>query len=292
MANPLDRTWYNTLVDDDGSGTTGTIWNKAAVDGLLDSVDASLATVVDKTGGPVANQIAIFNDADTLKATGNLIADPAGGLWLDSATYAYLQLRDNAQPADGGIFRIINANGSLTICALTNAGAVLSTVEIARTGRVSLYSGQLSFPAVQNPSADPYTFDDYREVNWTPTIGGTGGQSGQTYNQQFGWSRKGAGLVTAGFFVWLASKGTISGNVMIRGFPFQSLSGTAGAVCALTWSNLTSGVVSLQGVLDAGTAAMSVLGIPAASPHANLPLSETYLGAGTYISGTVQYPTP
>ena len=39
---PLDRTWYNTLVDDDGSNTVGTLWNKAAVDSLMDAVDAAL----------------------------------------------------------------------------------------------------------------------------------------------------------------------------------------------------------------------------------------------------------
>ena len=39
---PLDRTWYNTLVDDDGSNTVGTPWNKAAVDALMDAVDAAL----------------------------------------------------------------------------------------------------------------------------------------------------------------------------------------------------------------------------------------------------------
>jgi len=38
----LDRTWYNTLVDDDGSNTVGTIWNKAAVDSLMDAVDAAI----------------------------------------------------------------------------------------------------------------------------------------------------------------------------------------------------------------------------------------------------------
>lgn len=41
----LDRTWYNTLVDDSGSGLDGTIWNKAAVDSLMDVIDAALATL-------------------------------------------------------------------------------------------------------------------------------------------------------------------------------------------------------------------------------------------------------
>jgi len=43
---PVDRTWFNSLVDDDGSNTVGTLWNKAAVDGLLDSVDAELVDTV------------------------------------------------------------------------------------------------------------------------------------------------------------------------------------------------------------------------------------------------------
>jgi hypothetical protein len=40
---PLDRTWYNTLIDDDGSNTVGSLWNKASVDHIYDDVDAELA---------------------------------------------------------------------------------------------------------------------------------------------------------------------------------------------------------------------------------------------------------
>src|SRR6188768_3010852 len=66
MANPLDRTWYNTLVDDDGSGTTGTVWNKTQVDGLLDTVDASLAPLV---VNPVASDLAFSVDAALRRTT-------------------------------------------------------------------------------------------------------------------------------------------------------------------------------------------------------------------------------
>jgi hypothetical protein len=38
----LDRTWYNTLVDDDGSGMTGSVWDKADVDALMDAIDATI----------------------------------------------------------------------------------------------------------------------------------------------------------------------------------------------------------------------------------------------------------
>ena len=41
----LDRTWYDTLVDDDGSGLTGSVWDKADVDALMDAVDSEIARV-------------------------------------------------------------------------------------------------------------------------------------------------------------------------------------------------------------------------------------------------------
>lgn len=36
---PLDRSWVNSLVDDDGSNTVGEVWNKADVQHIYDDVD-------------------------------------------------------------------------------------------------------------------------------------------------------------------------------------------------------------------------------------------------------------
>lgn len=47
----LDRTWFNALVDDDGSNTVGTVWNKAQINALLNSVDAEFAKVSGAGGG-------------------------------------------------------------------------------------------------------------------------------------------------------------------------------------------------------------------------------------------------
>lgn len=46
----LDRTWYNSLVDDDGSGLTGSVWDKADVDSLMDAIDAEIARLDGKFG--------------------------------------------------------------------------------------------------------------------------------------------------------------------------------------------------------------------------------------------------
>jgi hypothetical protein len=38
----LNPAWFNALVDDTGTGTTGTVWNKATIKGLTDNIDAEL----------------------------------------------------------------------------------------------------------------------------------------------------------------------------------------------------------------------------------------------------------
>lgn len=47
MSTPINRAPWNALVDDDGSNTIGTPWNKAAIAGvILDPVDAAIAASV------------------------------------------------------------------------------------------------------------------------------------------------------------------------------------------------------------------------------------------------------
>jgi hypothetical protein len=41
---PLDRTWYNALVDDNGTNTVGTVWNKSQINLQLNSIDNELPT--------------------------------------------------------------------------------------------------------------------------------------------------------------------------------------------------------------------------------------------------------
>ena len=233
MAAPLNRTWYDSLVDDDGSGTTGTIWNKAAVDGLLDSVDASLAPVVTRSGGPSSDQLALFHSSDAIKGSPRITADDAnGGILLDGPGYVYLQLRDTTRPANDRVVRLFNAGGALYVRALDDAGGESAAAVIFhRDGRLTLQRGQVTFPTGQISSADPYTFDDYREGVWTPGWGGTGGQSGQTYSVQDGQYTKFGRAVFCTGRMYLTGAGTINGNPVITGLPFPALgSFTPGAL--------------------------------------------------------------
>src|SRR5262245_3504899 len=55
MAGPLDRSWYDELIDDDGSGDVGTVWNRFQVDGFMDTIDASLLGLVDTSDPRLTN---------------------------------------------------------------------------------------------------------------------------------------------------------------------------------------------------------------------------------------------
>lgn len=67
----INRTPFNAIVDDDGSGTVGTPWNKTQIAGvILDPADVDLATKVIGPASAVVNRVAIFNDT-----TGKLLAD-------------------------------------------------------------------------------------------------------------------------------------------------------------------------------------------------------------------------
>lgn len=58
---PIDRTAFNALADDDGSNTTGSVWDKDAIeDVLLDPIDAAIAASVSPAGSNTQVQ---FNDS-------------------------------------------------------------------------------------------------------------------------------------------------------------------------------------------------------------------------------------
>jgi len=290
MANPLDRTWYNGLVDDDGSGSVGTIWNKAAVDALMDAVDAALVPVVDKTGVPAVNLLAIFNDADTLKATPNIGVDPSGGLKLDSPSYAYVQLNDQSQPTDSRLFRIVNQAGSLRLMALSEVGALLGQLELKRDGRLVPSTGQITFPTVQVPSADPSTLDAYKEVPWVPSWGGTTGNSGQTYTLQEATATRFGNRVVASGRILLATVGTLSGNLLLRGLPFPA-SGNTYNPGSLRWVNgggFTLSASMISGIVGGGTTDIQMLYLPAggAASYALMPVSAVQAGLDFFFELT------
>ena len=126
-----------------------------------------------------------------------------------------------------------------------NSSGNLQTIGTISVGNAtpSTSGAGITFPATQSASTDANTLDDYEEGSWTPIIGGSSGQSGQSYGAA-SWGRyvKIGELVTLNFQVVLTTKGTISGTyAQIQGFPFTSATqgGTSGSVSY--YANLNTG---------------------------------------------------
>src|SRR4029453_3804134 len=123
----LDRTWWNNLIDDDGSGTTGTVWNKYTISGELNMIDALFSPPVagaptDASGAGLALTAAngIYRRIDRVVFVAGMVQYPSttngsgaklGGLpfpvssgagnWL-AATFSYMSLNQPLTLLFGG----------------------------------------------------------------------------------------------------------------------------------------------------------------------------------------------
>ena len=82
-------------------------------------------------------------------------------------------------------------------------------------------AGRVTFPAVQSPSADINTLDDYEEGTWTPVLV-PGSGSTQTYTLQIGSYTKIGRMVFLKGHMSINSLGNAAGDIGIGGLPFAS----------------------------------------------------------------------
>lgn len=80
MSTTLNRTAYNLLVDDDGSGTTGTPYGKANVGDIYDAVDAAFATDIVFGGSVTSNGQFPFPATQNASAGANTLDDYEEGI--------------------------------------------------------------------------------------------------------------------------------------------------------------------------------------------------------------------
>ena len=111
---------------------------------------------------------------------------------------------------------------------------VLVGITSANTSGAKLQTADgLTFPATAVASADPNTLDDYEEGTFTPTIEGNSTAGTATYATQTGrYTKIGRAVFVEIFLNW--SSGTGTGNIQIKGLPFN----------AGTYSGLTVGIIS------------------------------------------------
>ena len=176
-----------------------------------------------------------------LKNSGGTTQMLLGGGGGDNIT---LSVATNITPANAAVAISPTGTGTVAISpagALTVNPTTASTINntsigatTALTGRftdVTLTTGNLVVANGQGIdfSATPGTgttelLDDYEEGTWTPILGGATSQTGQSYNVNSGAYTKIGNQVFCTMRISLATAGTITGNAVIRGLPFQTSS--------------------------------------------------------------------
>jgi hypothetical protein len=166
----------------------------------------------------------------------------------------------------------------------------------ARITVISPASGQIAFPATQNPSANPNTLDDYEEGTWTPACTfATPGDLVFTHSSQIGIYTKIGNIVTAHFTATSSTftHSTASGNFQITGFPFAAAENSSqGQRCAgaqwqgITKANYTDMTASVEPSSTLATVRASGSGQTTATiTAADMPTGGTVVmrGSATYL---------
>ena len=214
------------------NGTTITLAN-AATAGDLVTIEyytlTSLTNALPLTGGTVTGSTTFNTGVNLAAVSGNV---GVGTTSLDSR----LNVKAGANTYTGGAIAVESASAvktyittisdvmyfgnstSVDMMALNANGIALGPSVTAASSGVGI-----KFPATQSASSNANTLDDYEEGTWTPSLEGSGGSSGQTYNQRNGTYVKIGRMVFVTVDVGLTTAGTNSGTyAFLTGFPFSS----------------------------------------------------------------------
>lgn len=152
--------------------------------------------------------------------TARVIGQTGASLFQGSGTIVY---GDGTDIKSLGLPNPLVLPGGLTVGGLINLGS----------------TGQLQFPATQNPSAGANVFDDYEEGTFTPAVGGSA-----TYTNQLGAYVKIGKVVVVEIFLAINTIGTGLTNI-ITGLPFAGAATSRNLVGA--WASVPTPLVSLMG---------------------------------------------
>jgi hypothetical protein len=167
------------------------------------------------------------------------------------------------------------AVNSLTVVqqAVLTQGQRIGALELTDNTRASLLvygpagaanavgfpKGQLQFPAVQQPSANPRTLDDYLEFTWVPDLRFGNAAVNMTYGSRFGTGVKIGRLVMLWWSITLTNKGNSTGNAQILGLPYTADSVPVVTAGLHSTTQILYRVNAAAGVIDLLTTAAAAI---------------------------------
>jgi hypothetical protein len=231
---------------------------------------------------PVTSRALTAPAGGELDGTVMILGGAGTGLWAGFAA------NDLALKLDGGLRRVLPSPVMLASIAAEAGKLVYFTGAAWAALGTSLAAGQLAFPALQNPSADANTLDDYEEGVWTPGLTFGGAAVGITYGASNGGRYTKVGrLVTASFLLQLSAKGSSTGTAILTGLPFAAtVSPVLGSMVSGWASAFTAVTGAIQGTVPSGGQTVS---LSASGAGTSTALSNTAFTATSQLSGVVTY---
>jgi len=239
-ASTLTGTTLAANVVNSSLTSVGTLVNLTVTNPIAGSVTGSSGSTTGNAATATALQTARNINGVAFDGTANITVTAAAGA-LTGATLAANVLASSLTSvgtltggATGAGFTVALSTSTITGVLATARGG--TSVDIA-TASLPLGSGQITFPATQNPSANVNTFDDYEEGTWTPNDASGAGLS-ITVNSS--WYRKTAGVVMIGANVTYPATLNASAAV-IGGLPFSAV---AESGLATVFSTLATAILA------------------------------------------------
>ena len=158
---------------------------------------------------------------------------------------------------------------------------------------LAAHTGNVAFPATQSASGDANTLDDYEEGTFSPVLGGSGGQSGQSYSTQLGVYTKIGRIVHCSGYINLGTKGTITATLQLSGLPFTAGTGagfnSAASLITINAWTIAAGTYVQFGINNASATAnfRSYLGTGSSANGANMATAN--VNNGTHVSFNITY---
>lgn len=181
--------------------------------------------------------------------------------------------------------------GSMSAADKTRIDA-LSATSSPTFQALTLTNGQVVFPAVQVPSANPNTLDDYEEGTWTPVLTfATPGNLSVAYSLQSAAYTKIGRQVFVNFVILTSSftHTTASGDLLVTGFPFSNAAVTTLAF-KVDWGGITkAGYTEISGTLPNGSTQANFTGSGSGVARQTVTTANVPSGGTVFLSGTASY---
>lgn len=183
------------------------------------------------------------------------------------------------------------APGSLSAADKTRIDA-LSAASSPTFVALTLTNGQVAFPAVQVPSANANTLDDYEEGTFTIVLtAATPGNLAVTYATQTAAYTKIGRMVFVTFvintsaFTWT----TATGDLQLTGLPFAN-AGVSQISGCLDWNGITkAGYTQLSPVVVNGASQLLVLASGSGVARTTVKITDMPSAGTVFLSGQISY---